>query len=104
MIKTRTGDVFGQLKKITSVERAGGITDNEKHASMTSNDIHLTSNSNHIIVMCAEITVMFRVTHEAFSQQKAAGKPEREQPGCPKCAGRFFHLINVKDECFVNLV
>lgn len=43
---------------------------------MTSNDIHLNSNSNHIIVMCAEITVMLRVAHEAF-EPKAAGKPSQ---------------------------
>ena len=44
---------------------------------MTSNDIHLNSNSNHIIVMCAEITVMLRVAHEASTEPKAAGKPSQ---------------------------
>lgn len=88
--------------KLLQLKGRGGITDNEKHESMTSSDIHLTSNSNHIIVMCAEITVMFRVTHEASSQQKAAVKPEREQPGCPKCAGRFF-LLNKCQKWMLDL-
>lgn len=76
----------------------------EKHAWMTSNDIHLTSNSNHIIVMCAEITVMLQVAHEASSEQKAAGKLEHEQPGCLKCVDGFFLLNKCQKLMFCKLV